>query len=321
LTSCCTGATAARKPGACLAERELRAGLDLAQDEALHDRAADQLGVAGDGHGDAGLLLDRGVLAQQHLEHDAVDGVVAPVERQRPDRLARLPVAIDPALALLVARRVPGEVVVHDRAHVILQVDALGQTVGTHQHPARRRPELGDPGLAVLGRQRAIDRGDRGVLELLAQVVGDVGDRRDEPAEHDRRVAVGEQLVDELRQPRQLAIVLADQRLGVARQLEQPAGVGRGVVVGRAGRHVERVGALVVEVEDGAPALVLDGRGVAQVVAGPGAQGRDRGGRGRRDRAQERERRPPADAVALRVGEVSARVFWQKSTTRLMNCS
>ena len=43
---------------------------------------------------------------------------------------------VDAALALFVAGRVPGQVVVHDGLERVLQVDALGQAVGGDQHVA-----------------------------------------------------------------------------------------------------------------------------------------------------------------------------------------
>ena len=74
------------------------------------------------------------VLAQQHVEHDAVDLVVDAVVGDDPHLACWLAVAVDAAFALLVAGRVPGQVVVHDRVEVVLQVDALAQAVGGDQH-------------------------------------------------------------------------------------------------------------------------------------------------------------------------------------------
>ena len=52
-----------------------------AQHEALEECLDDAVGVVGHRHGDAGRLADRLVLAEQHVEHDAVDAVVAAVDR------------------------------------------------------------------------------------------------------------------------------------------------------------------------------------------------------------------------------------------------
>ena len=75
-------------------------------------------------------------LRKQHVEHDAVDAVVHPVDGDRPDGVVGLTEAVDAAFALFVAGGVPGEVVVHDGLEGFLQVDAFGQAVGGHQHVA-----------------------------------------------------------------------------------------------------------------------------------------------------------------------------------------
>ena len=80
------------------------------------------------------------VLAEQDVEHDAVDLVVRAVEGERADDVAWLAEAVDAALALLVAGGVPGQVVVDDGVEVLLQVDALAQAVGGDQHPTARSP-------------------------------------------------------------------------------------------------------------------------------------------------------------------------------------
>ena len=53
-----------------------------AQQQPLGEGVDDGLAVAGDGHGDAGGLGDRAVLADQDVEDDAVDAVVLAVERE-----------------------------------------------------------------------------------------------------------------------------------------------------------------------------------------------------------------------------------------------
>jgi hypothetical protein len=62
-------------------------------------------------------------------------GLLAPYIRSRARRAA-LTEAIDAALALLVARGVPRQVVVDDRVEVVLQVHAFGQAVGRDEDPA-----------------------------------------------------------------------------------------------------------------------------------------------------------------------------------------
>ena len=85
------------------------------------------------------LRSDRLVLAEQHVEHDAVDPVVRAVEGDGAHGVGALAEAVDAALALLVAGRVPGQVVVDDGVEAVLEVDALGQAVGGDQHPRGRR--------------------------------------------------------------------------------------------------------------------------------------------------------------------------------------
>ena len=93
---------------------------DAAQQQPFGQGVDDGLPVAGDGNGDAGGLGDGAVLADQDVEHDAVDAVVLAVEGDRADDVAALPEPVDAALALLVAGGVPGEVVVHDGREVLL---------------------------------------------------------------------------------------------------------------------------------------------------------------------------------------------------------
>ncbi len=81
------------------------------------------------------------MLAQQHVEDDAVDLVVDAVVGEDADGLAVLAVAVDAALALLVARGVPGEVVVDDRVEQLLEVDALAEAVGADEDARFGLPE------------------------------------------------------------------------------------------------------------------------------------------------------------------------------------
>ena len=90
--------------------------------------------------GDAEWPCGSAVLAQQHVQDDAVDAVVLAVQGDGADDVRALAEPVDPAFALLVAGRVPGQVVVDDGLEVFLQVDAFGQAVGRDQHvPAAAR--------------------------------------------------------------------------------------------------------------------------------------------------------------------------------------
>ena len=123
---------------------------------ALQDGLDHVVAAVGHRDGDAERLADLLVLAEQHVEHDPVDAVVGAVERDGPDDAGALAEPVDPAFALLVPGRVPGQVVVDDGVEVLLQVHALGQAVGGDQH--RRRPaspaSVPDPGFALVRRQR-----------------------------------------------------------------------------------------------------------------------------------------------------------------------
>ena len=104
------------------------------RNDAFEDRVGDLAGVGGHRHRDAKLAANARVLAQQHLEHDAVDRAVRRVESDRADRVALLAEAVDPALTLLVTRRVPREVVVDYGVKAVLEVDALAEAVGGDEH-------------------------------------------------------------------------------------------------------------------------------------------------------------------------------------------
>ena len=70
--------------------------------------------VARDGDCDAGGLGDGAVLADEHVEHDAVDPVVLAVERHGAHDVVALTDPVHAALALFVPGGVPGQVVVED---------------------------------------------------------------------------------------------------------------------------------------------------------------------------------------------------------------
>jgi hypothetical protein len=116
----------------------------VAEEQALEDRLGDGVCVHRDRYGDAELVVDGAVLAEEDLEDDAVDGVVLAVEGDGADCGARLAVTIDAALALLVAGGVPGEVVVEDGVEGVLEVDALGEAVGADEDAAIGLGEASD---------------------------------------------------------------------------------------------------------------------------------------------------------------------------------
>ena len=127
------------------------------------------------------------MFADQHIEHDAVDLVVDAVVGDDAHLLFGLAVAVHAAFALLVARRVPGEIVVDDGVEVLLQVDAFAEAVGADQHPL-----VGDWASCAMRSSRsaggsspvtAIDL--HALWQTLAQGSGHVFGGRDEAAEDD----------------------------------------------------------------------------------------------------------------------------------------
>jgi hypothetical protein len=75
------------------------------------------------------------MLAEQHIQNDAVDLIVLAEQRQHLHGLALLPIAIDAAFSLLMARWIPTEVVVNYSIKLVLQVDAFTQTVSSDHYP------------------------------------------------------------------------------------------------------------------------------------------------------------------------------------------
>jgi hypothetical protein len=104
--------------------------------ETARPRTAPRRSARWSRHGDRHpeIALDALVLADEHVEDHAVDRVVGAVVGDDPHLGVLLAEAVDPPLALLVARRVPGQVVMQHRVEVLLQVDALRQAVGADQH-------------------------------------------------------------------------------------------------------------------------------------------------------------------------------------------
>src|SRR5262249_30665111 len=124
------------------------------------------------------------------------------------NRRMLLSISVDSALALFVARRVPSEVIVNDGVEMILQVDALAETVSAHEDPFGFLAESHDALLAIVWRKEPGDRLDGHVLERLSEVLRDVLRGRNEPAENDRSVTLGDELPDLGSDVAQLHVVL-----------------------------------------------------------------------------------------------------------------
>ena len=105
-------------------------GLGAVAAFALHERSLDEglvdaLFVFRHGHEHAQLFLDGLALAQDDVEHKAIDRVVLAVEHGAAHLGGLLTKAVHAAFALFVAGGVPGQVVVDDGGEEVLQVDAL----------------------------------------------------------------------------------------------------------------------------------------------------------------------------------------------------
>ena len=182
---------------------------------------------AGTGHRDRDteIALDRLVLADQHFEDHAVDGVVGAVVGDDAHLALLLAEAVHASFALLVAGRIPGEVVVQHRVEVLLQVDALGETVGADEHELTRLPDqLRDPSLALGRRKQARYRldahlGGQDGPQLLGHVIRGI----DEAAEDDGVEPVVEQRLDLAGSALQFEIVCRLHGFRPASELEQPA--------------------------------------------------------------------------------------------------
>ena len=135
----------------------------VAQQQPFQDGLHDVVAAVGYRDRDPQRLADLLVLAEQHVEDDAVDAVVGAVQHHGADDAGLLAEPVHPAFPLLVPGRVPGQVVVDDGLEVLLQVHALGQAVGRDQHRALARVagQVPDPGFPLVGRQDAGDGGDR----------------------------------------------------------------------------------------------------------------------------------------------------------------
>jgi hypothetical protein len=98
-------------------------------DDGLHNAFAVDRNRNADSQGTVYLAC----LADEHFEHDAVDGIVSTKEQHGRDDGCRLPKAVNAPLALLKAVGIPGKVVVNDSVETVLEVDSLAEAVGGHQ--------------------------------------------------------------------------------------------------------------------------------------------------------------------------------------------
>ena len=104
-------------------------------EERLGDGVDDALGVCRKGNVDPGGALDLPHLAQENIQHDAVNGVVGAIQQAGFHLGGNLPETVYTPFALFQAVRIPGKIVMKDGSELVLKVDTLAETVGGHQHP------------------------------------------------------------------------------------------------------------------------------------------------------------------------------------------
>jgi hypothetical protein len=85
-----------------------------------------------------------------------------------------------------------------DGIEMVLQVDALAQTICTDEHPFFGLGQMLDPLFAFGRRQQACHRNDLNALEPFAQFGGHIFGGRDEAAEQDGMEAVLDEGRDQL---------------------------------------------------------------------------------------------------------------------------
>ena len=289
-----------------------------AERQPLHDRRQHVLRVRRHRDRDPERLADLLVLAQQHVEDQAVHRVVGAVVGDDADLRLRLAEAVDAPLALLVPCGIPGQVVVDDRVEPVLEVDPLGQAVRGDEHALGGLAERRDPGFALRRGQGPGDDLDRDRLrEGVAQRGADVLRRRDEAAEEDRLVALLQQVLDDRDDPGELGVVLAGQRFGAAGHLQHPAAIPLVLGVRRpaagpgsapsAPSSSKSAPASASSISSGSssPASITERAPSSSACAASseaatrarGAQRRRGGHRAGADRPQQRQRRPPADPL------------------------
>ena len=141
-------------------------GVVLAQQHGVEQGLGELAFVVGHGHQHAQFFANAFGLAQNHLQHGAIDGVVFAVKHGAAHFLGLLAEAVHAAFALLVAGGVPAQVVMHHGGEQALQVDAFGEAVGGHQDALLCIPQLGHSGFALAGGEFTGDRLDCGLFEL-----------------------------------------------------------------------------------------------------------------------------------------------------------
>ena len=283
-----------------------KAGI-FSQQQALEERLDDLLAVAGHGHRDAQRIANRFMFAQQHIQHDAIDLVVDAIIGDNFDALAWLAIAVDPALALFMPGRVPGQVILRDSVKGMLQVDALAEAIGADQQTPGAPGQISHAALALGRRQLPGHATDFDARQRLAQLALQVADRGDEAAENDRLIVTLEQVLQDGDQAAQLLVILALQPFRLARHIQEPLPLALVLVILRpdvAARHdiIGFGGILGDLIKHSAAADLVDLRLSLRLCrGGAAAQGSCGGGRAGCHRTQQCQGRPPAYPAAVTV--------------------
>ena len=115
-------------------------GLDAAaaaREHVVDDRLQNFVRFHCGGYRNAQPLSYLARLAYKHIQHCEVNLVVAAPKHHTLDLWRSLPVAVDAPFTLLQPVGIPRKIIVQHGVEVLLQVDALAQAVGRHQHSAR----------------------------------------------------------------------------------------------------------------------------------------------------------------------------------------
>jgi len=185
------------------------------QNDALEDGLDDPIRVEWYGDRHAERLPDLLVLSQEDLEDDSVDAVVAPVDHHHLDRPSWLAIAVHPPLALLVARGVPGQVVVHHGGEVVLEVDALAEAVCAHQYPLVGRAKAFYTRFSIGRREESCHGFNGDSSECFPEMVGHVLGGGDKAAKDDRMVAFSHETAHDSSDLLELCVFRGGERLGL----------------------------------------------------------------------------------------------------------
>jgi hypothetical protein len=175
-----------------------------------------------DWHGNSKRTAYGFVFSEENPQDDTVDACVFPVIRDHTNLRAWLPIAVNATFTLLVASRIPRQIVVEDRVEVLLQVDAFAEAIGGDKYSARKCAECSDAFFTFSRSELPGYTGDFGALRDLVAGTnsrGDVLRSLDEAAKDNRLVTVFQKRRNDADRPGELGIRFAFQAVGDSRHL------------------------------------------------------------------------------------------------------